>query len=548
MKISAQKILKSVYAFFAVVLLLALATYSAPHARAVGEMAKIGPSTESVDAVDYAHILHVSVASGNDETGNGSSKRPWASIEKALVAVDEPTENNKVAIKVAEGTYDRSTLECRPFVDLLGGYSANSWKRDIFKFETILDGLHERRVLVGSDNCRIDGFVIRRGRAFGHGGAILCDGVSPVITNNRILDSYTVSPPDVRPGRLHQAGNRGGGIACLFDAVAKIKNNIFKDNWTEFGDGGGLSIYGWVRLEGRPRAEVENNVFIGNVSGTKDIYRTRSSSGGAIACSHEASPLIRNNVIAHNRAMGRSDAGGIYCEYFSSPEILNNWIVGNEGDDDGGGIYTMRDGEPLIKENFFAGNWTTGGGVGAIRVSKEGRARIIGNVIVRNQTGGAVRLVDGYSVMEGNLVTENLGGPGISYSQVFTHYQPSVIRDNVVYGNEKGEIVVDRDEGESPIIEDNQEVRPTDLDLAPGLELSIREASFDPGSGQTKLTFMRYSGAEDLVGRTVRLGTKWSVVVSTGSKSITVWGDFESLGQSLTQFPLIVLPDYASVR
>ena len=69
-----------------------------------------------------------------------------------------------------------------------------------------------------------------------------------------------------------------------------------------------------------------------------------------------------------------------------------------------------------------------------------------------------------------------------------------------------------------------------------------------PGSVQTKLTFMRYSGAEDLVGRTVRLGTKWSVVVSTGSKSITVWGDFESLGQALTQFPLIVLPDYASVR
>ena len=112
----------------------------------------------------------------------------------------------------------------------------------------------------------------------------------------------------------------------------------------------------------------------------------------------------------------------------------------------------------------------------------------------------------------------------------------------------KGEIVVDRDEGESPIIEDNQEMRPPGIELAPGLELSIREVSFDPGSAQTKLTFKRDIGAQDLVGRAVQLGTKWSVVVSTGSKSMTVWGDFESLGQALTQLPLIVLPDYASVR
>ena len=548
MEMSARKTLKSAYAYFSAVSILVLAAHSAAHATAVGEMSKVGPSTEPVDASEYAHFLHVSVDSGNDENGDGSSKHPWASIENALLAVDVPSANNRVAIMVAEGTYDRSTLECRPFVDLLGGFSTKSWKRDIFKYETTLDGLHARRVLVGSDNSRIDGFVIRRGRAFGHGGAILCDGVSPEITNNRIRESYTVSPPHVRPGTFHQAGNRGGGIACLFDSVPKIRNNIFQDNWTEFGDGGGLSIYGWVRLEGRPRAEVENNVFIGNVSGTKDVYRTRSSSGGAIACSHEASPLIRNNVVAHNRAMGRSDAGGIYCEYFSSPEILNNWIVGNEGDDDGGGIYTMRDGEPLIKGNFFAGNWTTGGGVGAIRVSKEGRARIIDNIIVRNQSGGAVRLVDGYSVMEGNLVTENLGGPGIHYSQSFSHYQPSLIRGNAVYGNEKGEIVVDRDQGEPPVIEDNREMPPTDAKLAPDLELSIREVSFDPGSAQTKLTFKRDLGAQDLVGRTVRLGTKWSVVVSTGSKSITVWGDFESPGQPPTQLPLIVLPDYSSIQ
>ena len=217
--------------------------------------------------------------------------------------------------------------------------------------------------------------------------------------------------------------------------------------------------------------------------------------------------------------MGRSDAGGIYCEYFSSPEILNNWIVGNEGDDDGGGIYTMRDGEPLIKENFFAGNWTTGGGVGAIRVSKEGRARIIDNIIVRNQSGGAVRLVDGYSVMEGNLVTENLGGAGIHYSQSFSHYQPSVIRGNAVYGNEKGEIVVDRDEGESPIIEDNQAMRPPGIELAPGLELSIREASFDPGSAQTKLTFKRNLGAEDFSGSH---GSTWNEVECCGFDGIQV--------------------------
>ncbi len=244
-------------------------------------------------------------------------------------------------------------------------------------------------------------------------------------------------------------------MACFFNAVPRIANNVFSENITEVGNGGGLSIYGWNRLPDRPRVVVENNVFVGNTSGVKDFYRTRSSSGGAISCSHEALPLIRNNVITSNRAGGRSDAGGIYAQYYSSPEIVGNWIVGNVSDDDGGGFYSMRLGEPILVNNILAGNWTTGGGVGAARVSKEGRAVFIGNRLVRNLTGGGLLSVDSRVVLKNNVIADNEKGPGFGYRQNFDYFQASLIEGNYFFGNEQGSLSIEAAKGEKPVFNDN---------------------------------------------------------------------------------------------
>ncbi len=277
----------------------------------------------------------------------------------------------------------------KEWIDLFGGFCPQTWERDINKHRTVLDGANVRRVVLGADHARIDGFVIQRGLARSHGGGILCWDVSPTISNNVIVDNQVLEPEAFDAAHIHQAGTHGGGIACFYNAVPVIRNNIIANNKTAIGCGGGVVFYGWLRLDGVPeptmqddfvagglQAVLKNNVIVDNISGINDIHRTRSSSGGGVSCAYEARPLIQNNIISGNRALGRSDAGGVYCEFFTFPVIEGNWIVGNVSDDDGGGIYAMRSAHPLIRDNYIAGNWTTGGGAGGIRMSKEGRGRI----------------------------------------------------------------------------------------------------------------------------------------------------------------------------
>jgi hypothetical protein len=251
--------------------------------------------------------------------------------------------------------------------------------------------------------------------------------------------------------------------------------------------------------------------------------------------------MIRNNIIAHNRAMGRSDAGGIYCENFSSPEITGNWVVGNEGDDDGGGFYTMRDGEPVLRGNLFAGNWTTMGGIGGLRISKEGRARVLANVIVRNGTGGGIYMADGWVEIANNLVADNQGGPGLRFLQSFAHFQPSRITGNTFAGNETAPILWLENVGEAPMQENNKlQAAPVFADSGPVVTLTA--ATFNAKRGWTELrSTAALADAAQLVGRAVRAGQRWSVVLRSEGDTLWVWGDFSDPEAAKS---LEILPDY----
>jgi len=506
-----------------------------------GEISEVGPRTVAVDAKAYATVHYVDAGATGKGAGLGTREQPWKSVAAALQAVAVAGADRRIAILVAAGVYEQGPLVLRQNVDVWGGFAAGTWKRDIFKNETVLDGRHANRVVLGADQATLDGFVIRRGRAFGHGGGVLCDNTSPTLSNNRFESCFTVQPADLRADLIHQRGHLGGAVACLYNSVPRIVNNLFRNNWTEIGEGGALALYGWSRLAGAPRALIENNVFVGNVAGTKDLARTRSSSGGAISCHFEASPVIRNNVVAHNRAMGRSDAGGIYCEYFASPEISNNWVVGNEGDDDGGGFYTMRDGEPVLRGNLFAGNWTTMGGVGGLRISKEGRARVIGNVIARNGTGGGIYVADGWVEIANNLVADNRSGPGLRFLQSFAHFQPSRITGNTFAGNETAPITWMENSGVKPV-EENNSLQSQALFAKGGQIVAMKTAVFDAVRGWTQLTSTADLGQSSVyAGRAVRVGQFWSIVVRTERESLWLWGDCstQDLGKGLE-----ILPDY----
>ncbi len=296
---------------------------------------EIGPQNAAVRLSDYQGVRYVAASVGSDRNGDGSARKPWASVSHALSRLADAAPSKRYAVLVAGGTYG-DTVKMREYVDVFGGFEAKGWSRDIFAHPSTLDGQQKHRVVIGANNARLDGFVITGGKAQSPGGAILCDRTSPTITNNTITRNTTIEPADFIRDMIHQIGNDGGAIACLNGAAPMIANNVIADNTTGVGGGGAIGC----RNQSAPT--IVNNVMGNNTTGLNDKKRSRSSNGGAISCAISCSPKIINNVIANNRVGGNSDAGGIYCEYDSSPEIVHNYLVGNVAEDDGGAIYTAN--------------------------------------------------------------------------------------------------------------------------------------------------------------------------------------------------------------
>jgi len=528
-------------------LMLGLAADTRGAEAAILDIRAVGPRTESVAPEAYRRILYVSPTAGSDETGAGTRERPWRTLSFALGRIEDAAESVRVALFCAAGTCDSETLVMKPYVDLFGGFHPQTWERDIFANPSVLDGRGVRRVVLGANNARLDGFVVTRGVARYHGGGILCDDTSPLISNNVIVENLVLEPDNFDPQRIHQSGHCGGGIASLYNAAPVIRNNLLLGNRTSVGNGAGVAFYGWLRapgvettirdnrITGGRQPVLENNLIIGNQAGVNDIHRTRSSNGGGISCSHEARPTVRNNLVAGNQALGRGDAGGIYIEYYSDPWIVGNWILGNSCEDDGGGVYTMRLGQPLLEQNFVAGNWSSGGGVGGIRLSKEGRGRLVGNRIVQNQSGGGVTSDDSYMEMEGNVVMHNLGGPALTYDMNFTYMMPSRILNNILRDNEKGAIRFLANAGPPPIVEGNNieggYAGRGNFDRQPGIAAdgvsgTATSAEFDRARGVTLLVAAQpLESKAGLEGRVIRLDRRWGLVKEVRGNRIAVWGD-----------------------
>jgi len=496
---------------------------------------RLGPVTEKIDRTQYKNIFHISATTGSDKRGDGSKEEPWQTIGRGLMHTVGSTSKSRSALCVAAGDYAENTIAMQPHVDLYGGFESRTWTRDIIKHRTILDGERVRRVVKAADSARIDGFVITGGLAVSHGGGILCDDSSPEISNNIIRDNTVLGPAAFNHTRIHQEGIQGGGIACRYNALPVIRNNIITGNRTAIGNGAGIAFYGWVRKAGMPeyktvenrlagahRAKVLNNVIIFNRAGINDLHRTRSSNGGGISVGFEARPLIQNNLIAMNDAGGRGDAGGIYIEYFADPDIIGNWVLGNTSDDDGGGLYTMRLGQPLIEGNIFSGNYTRSGGAGAIRLSKEGRATIVFNLITENRGGGVIA-VDSYLELRSNIIARNTGRPGVSIQNKFTYFRPSAVIDNILFDNAEGNL--DLRDAPDLIFEGNQEGS-GQLNVIKTKPLVLNESRFDTLNCITRIvTDSTEPLSEELTGTVVHIGNNWSLVKSVSGKDLIVWGD-----------------------
>jgi hypothetical protein len=442
-------------------------------------MGQVGPQPRSVDLKDYAHVIRVAPHDGRQ------------AVAAALAAIEDASANNRYAILVAAGTYDETRLQMKPHVDLYGGFAAGDWKsRDVYQQATILDARKKGPVVIAADDARLDGFVITGGQQKGHGGGIVCDAASPTIVNNIIVGNLTLRPV-IGEGLGKQVASEGAGIALLSGSRAYVSNNLICDNSTEVGNGAGITARGKVG------GKILRNVFCNNVAGSRDDAMfhgkvgSRSSPGGAIACSEESSPQISFNCIVLCSAPINNDAGGIWVEGNSMPPINYNWIVGNTSGDDGGGIYVMGnlhydeagnrldtspDGPVSIEDNVIAGNDTVRGGPGGVRASRWGRVDLRRNLIVGNEKGGAHGAEGGViCVMEDNLIADN-GAKRVAATPSFRL----------------------------------------------GCEITARE--FDARRWVTEVETSQDLGKEDLSGAVVRIGKQWTVVKSGGPGRLILWG------------------------
>ncbi len=270
---------------------------------------------------------------------------------------------------------------------------------------TVVDGSSLGLVFLfnsGEDSSSVlSGFAITDGWA-ASGGAIFCDGASPVISNNIIT------------GNL--ASNAGGAIHCA-NSSAIISDNIIADN-SASAVGGGIYCY-------FDSPTISGNVISSNSTGGR---------GGGIACEWSSPSIVRNSIVGNSVV---EYGAGISC-FMSSGTIADNMIDGNTTDVDGGGggIYCYSS-SPVIHNNAVKDNWAGIWG-GGIYCFSEPSPTITGNVIMQNSAnysgGGGINCLESSPIISGNTLfknsADNSSGGGITlYSSSAT------VMNNTLVGN-----------------------------------------------------------------------------------------------------------------
>lgn len=456
--------------------------------------------------------------------------RPWATPAHALEQIRDAGSKNRAVVLVAAGTYGGKTLAMKAYVDLFGGFEPSRWTRNILAYRTTLDGEEQRRVLIGANESRLDGFHIARGRVRGKGAGIMCESASPQITNNVFIGNRTLAPLPWNPKNIHELANDGGAVMCLDHASPRIEHNLFVDNSTENGRGGALACHQYAS----PR--IAENVFLNNVSGLSDP--TRSSDGGALSAFLYSNPEILDNIVVGNRSLHSNDSGGIFVALWSSAVIAGNVIVGNEGGDDGGALFIggqeHRYDRPLdpvppagqfrvkVSGNVIMGNRQGPPGrssSGAMRVTMESRALIENNIIAENP--GGLHLQRSELVLRNNTIFDDLGyieekatvAPGILVNNILRGRVSIQNKSTLDYCNVKGGFFGKGNFDADPGFVDD------------GVQGTVRSRVADFGGFATKLAVITARlNPHDLAGRPIRVGDEWSVVKDNDEASITVWG------------------------
>lgn len=350
-----------------------------------------GWETEAVEPGRYAVVYYVS-PSGSDETGDGSREHPFASPWMAIERFPGTSEPVPGAVLVAGGAYGGKVIHMQEYLDLFGGFDPASWERDIQSNKTVLSGGEKTRVLTGADHSRLDGFFIMGGRHRGNGGGVICDGVSPEISNNYFYNNRTLEPLPWNPEYIHEKAHDGGAIYGVNGASPVIRNNVFTGNETENGRGAAIALHGQCG------GKIHHNLFLHNTAGLNDQHR--SSDGGAVSVFDRCKVDVTHNLFMGNRALTKNDGGALFYALWSSGHIHGNYFFNNQSMDDAGALFVggqeHRYDAPLdplppadqffmtMDANVFMGNSNPSLNSGAFRITMESRGSFTNNLVAFN--------------------------------------------------------------------------------------------------------------------------------------------------------------------
>ena len=278
-------------------------------------------------------------------------------LQTALTTAQSNGEDD--TIQVVQGTYNGNFTYAATEANNLaieGGYTSGCASRVVDPANTVLDG-------GGVDN--VLALVIQTGAAdFSVEGLTIQNGSASTVEN-------------------------GGGVYIKNNGATTLNRNIFSNNSSPGGYGGGLYNSG--------RGTLTDNTFTGNTAG--------GSGGGALGGSKHN---LTNNIFSENTAY--LNAGG--CWFASDSTLTNNTFTGNTATTrNGGGAYVNKG--TLIGNTFIGNKATSGAGGGAYASFN---STLKDNIFELNSAsyGGGASLGNGCSVTDNlfssNIATEGDGG------------------------------------------------------------------------------------------------------------------------------------------
>ncbi|MBT3251683.1 MAG: DUF1565 domain-containing protein [Candidatus Marinimicrobia bacterium] len=251
-------------------------------------------------------VWHIST-DGSDESGDGSSDLPFASIQ---LGIDSTVDGDTVL--VYPGTYlENIDFDSQNIV--IGSLFITTGDTSYIS-QTVIDGNQSGTVVTfdqdETESAALIGLTIQNGLAI-RGGGVYCDEASPTLSNLIVINNF--------------AEWYGGGIHCRDNSFPLLTQVQIMGNSAIQGGGG---IYSWESGPILTQVTVSGNTVI--------------DQGGGIYSFGYSTMSLTNVTISGNSATGEEgDGGGIYFAN-SAPSLTDVTIARNQANRYGGGIYAFN--------------------------------------------------------------------------------------------------------------------------------------------------------------------------------------------------------------